>query len=955
MMKRQLRSNETNTVNPRFLKPRTLTLMLLFLALIMGGVSTVSAVDVDTIYVNGTGGSDSNNGTSWHYAKQSIKNAMETVNTNGNVHIANGTYKGENNTDITVNRSMNIIGQSQSGTIIDAEGLSRIFIINPGVDVTISKLTLANGYHTSYGGAITNEGNLTVSGSTFTGNTAKYGGAISNEDVLTVSDCTFIGNTATWNGGAIENLLTLNVSGSTFTGNTATYDAGAIYNEGNSTLSGSNFTDNHAGDEGGAIYNNKGSITVDDCTFIGNTADYIGGAIYLNKGSVTVGDSNFTGNTARLGGAILNNGGTLDVKDSNFTGNIATTIGGGAIHNTGYNNVNVVGSTFIGNEATGSTGNGGAIYNTSNTSDGAFNVVGSNFTGNTATGSGGAIYNMRAGTFKVQFSRITGNTASKGQDIYFEPQSYVGKGSVNASYNWWGSNSGPSSGLVSENVTVGPWMVLTVKTDGTVPLGGNSTITADLLHDSEGIYHDPNDGHVPDGIDVIFTANSGSINPGSVSLVDGSATSTFTAVSLGNGKVAATIDDQTVLGNVSIEDKTAPTIVSFDPANGTTNLAANKTIKITFSEEIKAGSLWIELKNRAGEAIPFNHTISGKMLMISPISNLSESLYTLLIHTGAVTDMAGNSMAGNSIKFSVGTSPTVVKFDPVNGATNLAANKIIEVTFNEAIKKGSNFWIELVNSSGKAIAFTTSINGKVLTIKPTNNLVESKYKIILHTGAVTDLSGNPLALRSMTFSTGTSPTITSIDPKNNTTNVVAGKTIKVTFNENIKKGNNWIELVNSGGKAIAFTTTINGKVLTIKPKTLAESRYKLILHTGSVTDHVGNPVVLKSAKFSVGTSPNVTKFDPVNGATRVSINKAIKVTFNENIKAGSNYWIELVASNGAKIAAKKSIKGKVLTITPKAKLKANTKYKLIIHTGAVTDTAGNPLALRTTSFTTRKT
>ncbi|NYB27864.1 MAG: Ig-like domain-containing protein, partial [Methanobacteriaceae archaeon] len=37
------------------------------------------------------------------------------------------------------------------------------------------------------------------------------------------------------------------------------------------------------------------------------------------------------------------------------------------------------------------------------------------------------------------------------------------------------------------------------------------------------------------------------------------------------------------------------------------------------------------------------------------------------------------------------------------------------------------------------------------------------------------------------------------------------------------------------------------------------------------------------------------------------------------------------------------------------KLKTNTKYKLTIHTGAITDTAGNPLAAKTITFTTGNT
>ena len=87
-------------------------------------------------------------------------------------------------------------------------------------------------------------GSVTVSGSTFSGNTAsRNGGAIDSADSaahtpagggsVTVSDSTFSGNTAGQLGGAIANDATggsgpVTVSASTFSGNAASEDGGAI-------------------------------------------------------------------------------------------------------------------------------------------------------------------------------------------------------------------------------------------------------------------------------------------------------------------------------------------------------------------------------------------------------------------------------------------------------------------------------------------------------------------------------------------------------------------------------------------------------------------------------------------------------------------------------------------------------------------------------------------------------
>ena len=477
-MIKQTITNKTTNNNPKSLKNKLIIpLLLLSLALIfsftagtVSAASTSSSSGSNIVYVNDTGGSDDNNGTSWQWAKKSIKNATGTVNANGTVNIANGRYTGVNNTNITIDRNMIIKGQSQTGTIINGSNSAQIFHILSGVSVIIRNLTVANGNNTEdMGGAIYNAGNLTISGCKFTDNTAAYGGAIFNDGNLTVSGCKFTGNTVQSYGGAITNGGNLTVSNSTFTGNTA-QDArwsvgGAIYNYGSSiisnstfigntaanggaihnqdsglTISGSTFT-NNTGKQGGAIYNyngslnvtnsnfdsntatgtssngdggaiyNEGTTSLSDCIFTSNYADDSGGAIY-NENNLTLTGCTFTGNDADDGGAIYN-ADELTVTDSTFTGNDADNCcGGGAIYNA--DELTVTDSTFTGNEAIDS--DGGAIYNADE-----LTVTDCNFTGNDAD-DGGAIYNDERGTMTVIGCNFTGNKAtdSDGGAIYNE-------------------------------------------------------------------------------------------------------------------------------------------------------------------------------------------------------------------------------------------------------------------------------------------------------------------------------------------------------------------------------------------------------------------------------------------------------------------------------------------------------------------------------------------------------
>jgi predicted outer membrane repeat protein len=112
---------------------------------------------------------------------------------------------------------------------------------------------------------------------------------------------------------------------------------------------------------GGAILA-RGDVVVEDSRFINNSAPEEGGAIALGGGlpySIVIERSTFVGNSAgTLGGAIYTNARDgVSITSSTFSNNTAAD--GGAVYYTG--SVNIINSTFVGNRATGTTGEGGAI------------------------------------------------------------------------------------------------------------------------------------------------------------------------------------------------------------------------------------------------------------------------------------------------------------------------------------------------------------------------------------------------------------------------------------------------------------------------------------------------------------------------------------------------------------------------------------------------------------------
>ncbi len=95
----------------------------------------------------------------------------------------------------------------------------------------------------------------------------------------------------------------------------------------------------------------------------------------------------------------------------------------------------------------------------------------------------------------------------------------------------------------------------------------------------------------------------------------------------------------------------------------------------------------------------------------------------------------------------------------------------------------------------------------------------------------------------------------------------------------------------------------------------------------------------------------VSGADPANGATNVSVNQTVTVTFSENVQEGTNFAnIKLYRARinpSREVTTLNSVPpvpGNVLYIDPVANLNPLTIYRVVIPAGSVKDMAGHPLA-----------
>ena len=219
--------------------------------------------------------------------------------------------------DLDITSDLTITGMGAGVTVIDGDGLDRVFHIDWAGNATITNLTIQNG------GNVTHGGGIRVSG-------GGSGGHLNLENVIVRN------NTASGNGGGIfvDGVVTLN--NVEISGNTTSGTGGGLSNDEQATLTGVTISGNSAADGGGIYNSNQGNLLeLTNVTVSGNTATANGGGIYTAELTKL---TNVTLTSNLGGGGIYSTGGQGDVQLKNSI--LANNTGGNSnlpLTSLGYN------------------------------------------------------------------------------------------------------------------------------------------------------------------------------------------------------------------------------------------------------------------------------------------------------------------------------------------------------------------------------------------------------------------------------------------------------------------------------------------------------------------------------------------------------------------------------------------------------------------------------------------
>ncbi len=481
----------------------------------------------------------------------------------------------------------------------------------------------------------------------------------------------------------------------------------------------------------------------------------------------------------------------------------------------------------------------------------------------------------------ISFS-ITGETTSGGtfslthDEINADPKSLnklglvVGKAAAGQSYSAYFDNLTFNTGDAS---TSSVWQ--------THSLDSNQTLT---LSDLYVVDHDSNDTLTSE---LNTTAGTLVENSGSGAQISGSGTGNlsiqgtvaqinsalnglvFTPLATANGAKTISIKTKDAAGlfdtdtiNLSINDIVKPTLSEITAVTTPTN---DTTPSYTFSTS-EAGTLAVG--GSCGSASEGAVTSGNQTITLTQTDNssaLSDGTYSDCTIT--VTDGAGNASSALSItSFTVDTTAPTTTFAPLNSSTIHPINGAMTITFNEAIRNTNDseitdtnvdslITLKETNSSGTDVPFdaTISVDKKVITITPTSNLSESQVYYLAYSD-VEDNVGNTRTGENISFTAAPDtqvPTISSLSPSNNLTDVALDSNLVITFNENIQKGTGNIELrldsddslVESFDIATSSNIQISNNILTINPTSNlnVNSKYYVTVPNTAIKDVASTP------------------------------------------------------------------------------------------------------------------
>lgn len=390
----------------------------------------------------------------------------------------------------------------------------------------------------------------------------------------------------------------------------------------------------------------------------------------------------------------------------------------------------------------------------------------------------------------------------------------------------------------------------------------------------------------------------------------------------------------------------APAVTAVSPPNGATSVPVNAHVVVQFGEPLDPISVGNSAITVTAAGTPVAGTISlstdGTTLTFAPTNVLAASTtYSVLV--AGVTDTAGNAVVTFTSSFStsgmtITTGPLVLSASPANGATGVAVNTNIVLTFSEPINpitvNNNTVVIQLSVTGFRGViagAYSLDATGTIVTFTPVSPF-PANTTVFVSANGLMDFAGNSNSGFSSSFTTGggadtTPPTVLSVAPANGASNVGLNSTVALTFSKSLLNGSvngNTVGLFVGGSNLINGPNAISAdnRTVTLRAGTLPSGSVVTVVVTSGVQDLSGNHLADFSSQFTTApvdtTNPSVVSQRPGIGAFGVPLNTNIALFLSEPMNLSTLNGALHVSQNGALVSGTTQISdgGQVIQFTP---------------------------------------
>ncbi len=499
---------------------------------------------------------------------------------------------------------------------------------------------------------------------------------------------------------------------------------------------------------------------------------------------------------------------------------------------------------------------------------------------------------------------------------------------------------------------------------------------------------------VTDISQVSFTSGKVTINP-----LDDLIPDTTYNVQIGTGAITdwagnpyAGISDENTLNFTTV--LAPPQLIGSNPWNNATQFKIDNNIELSFDEAVKPNSGDIIISNGVdthiipindSNQVSFSSSKNGGAITINPTADfIPNTTYSIQIASGVITDLAGNPYGGindsNTLNFTtIPSNPLLFGSDPWDDIVWFQADSDIVLNFDEVVSAGSGN-ITIMNESDPKDSRVISINdttqvqfnefGSVF-INPTTDLIpNTSYSIQIDGTAITDLTNHAYAgisdNTSLNFTTiPSNPLLFGSNPWDDTVGFSVDSDIILNFSEIVSAGSGNITITNESDPKDSRVISINDTTqvlfdgfssVFINPITdlIPNTSYSIQIDGTAITDLADHPYAgiadNTSLNFTtIPTNPLLIWSNPSDEFSHFQVESDITLFFNESVKAGNG---NIIISNGTdtrviSITDTNQISfdpyfSDIITINPTDDLVANTTYHVLIDSGVITDSAGNP-------------